>query len=242
MPTTIQVSRIFPLSAFHVRVRFTGAPLEPFFQSDNIHCRLLFPEQGEAPAGSRTRVYTVRAFDRREGWLEIDFLLHAHAGPGGNWARNARVGDHIAVLAPGGRTAPAADWMVLAGDESALPAMARIAENLPPHTRGQFFCELPAEGAVLPVRCPPLMAWTWLFRENTACRSGALLQEAVRQAPLGEGRGSRFLWVGAEFSAAQALRSWAVDTMQLSKHEQLIVAYWRLGMSENELRQPKARH
>ena len=87
------------------------------------------------------------------------------------------------------------------------------------------------------------MQWHWLYRAGLAAGTGVQLQQTVQQldwaaSQSAEGT-SRFLWVGAEFATAQALRAWAVDSLGLAKQEQLIVAYWRRGMSEYELRAPK---
>ncbi|WP_312414625.1 siderophore-interacting protein [Comamonas sp.] len=242
MPSTLQVLSLASPSAGYRRIRFAGAQLAPFCQHDNIHCRLVFPSP-QRDGASSTRVYTVRAFDADAQWLEIDFLLHADAGPGACWAQQAQVGDRVEILKPGGRTARIADWMVLAGDDSALPALARIAEQLPASTRGHVVCEIADPQDAIDIRLPPGMQWHWLYRADTPAGTGEQLQQAVQAldwsaAPPTAGT-SRFLWVGAEFATAQALRAWAVDSLGLGKQEQLIVAYWRRGMSENELRAPK---
>ncbi|MEF9962952.1 MAG: siderophore-interacting protein [Comamonas sp.] len=245
MPSTLQVLSLASPSAGYRRIRFAGAQLAPFCQHDNIHCRLVFPAAQDPGNGSAssTRVYTVRAFDADAQWLEIDFLLHADAGPGAHWAQQAQVGDCVEILKPGGRTARTADWMVLAGDDSALPALARIAAQLPASTRGHVVCEIADPQDAIDIRLPPGMQWHWLYRAGLAAGTGVQLQRAVQQldwaaSQSAEGT-SRFLWVGAEFATAQALRAWAVDSLGLAKQEQLTVAYWRRGMSEYELRAPK---
>ncbi len=48
---------------------------------------------------------------------------------------------------------------------------------------------------------------------------------------------SRFVWLGAEFATFQHLRNWARETLKLEKREQLMVAYWRNGLSEHEFKQ-----
>ena len=242
MPSTLQVLSLCSPSAGYRRIRFAGAQLAPFCQHDNIHCRLVFPSP-QRDGVSSTRVYTVRAFDADAQWLEIDFLLHADAGPGACWAQQAQVGDCVEILKPGGRTARIADWMVLAGDDSALPALARIAEQLPASTRGHVVCEIADPRDAIDIPLPPGMQWHWLYRAGAPAGTGEQLQQAVQAldwsaAPPTAGA-SRFLWVGGEFATAQALRAWAVDSLGLGKQEQLIVAYWRRGMSENELRAPK---
>ena len=50
---------------------------------------------------------------------------------------------------------------------------------------------------------------------------------------------SRFVWAAGEFDTAQAVRQWAREERGLEKHEQLVVAYWRRGMSESDFKAAK---
>ena len=78
-----------------------------------------------------------RAVDIERQELWIDFLQHPAPGirtPGADFARDAKPGDRAALLGPGGGSLPAAQSILLAGDESALPAIARIAAEVPPGT------------------------------------------------------------------------------------------------------------
>src|SRR5690606_21164117 len=85
----------------------------------------------------RLRTYTVRAWDPDALELTLDFVHHGDEGLAGPWAANARPGDELFMLGPGGGYAPdpGADWHLLAGDESALPAIAASLEALPEGAR-----------------------------------------------------------------------------------------------------------
>ncbi|NLY63801.1 MAG: siderophore-interacting protein, partial [Alcaligenaceae bacterium] len=52
---------------------------------------------------------------------------------------------------------------------------------------------------------------------------------------------SRFVWVGAEFATAQSVRAWLRHTVGLGNKEQLVVAYWRHGMNETQMKKMPAK-
>jgi NADPH-dependent ferric siderophore reductase len=81
------------------------------------------------PGQFQTRYYTVRALD--EALLTIDVVVHEQ-GLVTEWAQTDCVGDVVGIAAPKGSFQPPPDagWVVLAGDLTALPAMARISETV----------------------------------------------------------------------------------------------------------------
>jgi NADPH-dependent ferric siderophore reductase len=75
------------------------------------------------------RRYTIRTFRPAAGELDLDALRHGHVGPGTRWAATAAPGDEIRFFGPRGRLdVRAAAWHLFAGDESAVPAIAALAE------------------------------------------------------------------------------------------------------------------
>jgi NADPH-dependent ferric siderophore reductase len=136
------------------------------------------------------RTYTVRAArpERRE--IDVDFVLHGATGPASAWAVRAAVGDEVVLIGPnahstgptGGfewRPPPGAPFLLLAGDETAVPAVCAIVEALPPACSARVFLEVPEEGDVLPVMVPDGVAVTWLPRRPTGASRGTLLRDAV---------------------------------------------------------------
>src|SRR5690606_30188057 len=112
------------------------------------------------------RTYTIRRISAPEGWLEVDFVLHEDAGPGSRWAAQAVAGQQIGLSGPGGRTARPAGWMLLGGDETALPAIARITEVLPADTNGVVLIEVQTPADQIPLTTPASMSVQWLHRGN----------------------------------------------------------------------------
>jgi NADPH-dependent ferric siderophore reductase len=136
------------------------------------------------------RTYTVRdlvgtGIDAR---VVIDFALHegdGDAGPGARWAGEARVGDRVVLLGPRRGVAyggiefepGTAERLLLAGDETAVPAVCSILAGLPVDARGAAFLEVPTAADVLTVQHPEGVRVVWLPREGAGL--GTLLHAAV---------------------------------------------------------------
>ncbi|MBL8358767.1 MAG: siderophore-interacting protein [Delftia acidovorans] len=266
----LQVLAVRDLTPHMRRVRFACDDMARYAQDSNIHVKLLFPQPGVAepewptlsasgllrlPEGDRRldmRTYTMRAMGvdgvdseagGANGWMDVDFVLHEDAGPGSTWAARAQPGQRIGMTGPGGRTATPADWMLLAGDDTGLPAMLRIAAALPAHTRGHVFAEVQGPQDEQPVQAPAGLQWHWLHRGAAEAGTTTLLIDALRAVRwpdlLAGHPASRFVWAAGEFDTAQAVRQWAREERGLEKHEQLVVAYWRRGMSESDFKAAK---
>ena len=224
------------------RVTLAGDDLLRFAGEDNLHVRLYFPPEGREPEWPtrgadglalpgdperkpHVRKYTIRRIDAARGLVEVDFVLHEAAGPGSDWAKTARTGTVIGMAGPGGRSAKLVDWLLLAGDETALPAIARILEKLPDGSEGVALIEVEDESDRVSLAAPQGVEIRWLHRDGGA----SVLFDAVRQTTIATGR-SRFCWAGAEFDTIQAIRKHWRQDCGLDKSEQLAVAYWRHGI------------
>jgi NADPH-dependent ferric siderophore reductase len=146
----------------------------------------------ERPAAERghMRTYTIRDVrgSGEQTTFVVDIVLHLEGdlvGPGSTWASRATPGDRIVVLAPrrgypyGGiefTPAPGAD-LLLVGDETAVPAVCAVLEQLPDDARGAAFLEVPVAGDAQDVRTPAGVELVWLAREGAAL--GVRLHDAV---------------------------------------------------------------
>ncbi|MCW2852232.1 MAG: siderophore-interacting protein [Nocardioides sp.] len=146
----------------------------------------------ERPAEERghMRTYTVRDV-RGTGAvtrLVVDIVLHVGdgpVGPGAAWAERVAVGDRLVLMAPrrgvpfgGIEFVPGtADRLLLAGDETAVPAIASILADLPPDARGAAFLEVPLTSDVQSVRHPEGVSVTWLPRDGA--ERGLAMMQAV---------------------------------------------------------------
>ena len=180
------------------------------------------------------RKYTVRAVDLAAGTIDIDFVLHDDAGPGSGFAQVASVGDRVGVVGPGGGGLVEADWYLFAGDETALPAIARMLEHLSAGARGKAFIEVADAAEIQPLTKKASIEIEWLLRNDRPAGSTTLLIDAIRATPFPGNDQRRYLWAGCEFEAFRAIRAFAREEKHLSKSEHLVVSYWRRGMAEGE--------
>ncbi|MDR6866767.1 NADPH-dependent ferric siderophore reductase [Microbacterium resistens] len=133
------------------------------------------------------RTYTIRAVRPAEREIDIDFVLHGTEGPASAWASAAKVGDPLAIVGPDSRVdghdggiewhPGHADTLLIAGDETAVPAICAIVESLPADARGVVLAEVPTEADALPLTSPDGVTVTWLARGSAA--HGVRLSAAV---------------------------------------------------------------
>lgn len=247
----IRVAAVRDLTPRLRRITFRGRDLGRFATSDNLHVRLYLPPPGlEAPSWPRpgpdgrpvlpdperrpaVRYYTLRRVDADAGELDIDVVLHedgghddGHSGeaPGADFARRARPGDLCGMSGPYGLGVSPASWYLLAGDETALPAIARILEELPDDARGTALIEVEDAADELPLRAPAGIAVRWLHRRNAETASP--LVETVRALTLPADSATLFAWVACEFDDLARLRE-HLRGRGIDRDRMLAVAYWR---------------
>lgn len=195
---------------------------EPF---DMERVRAEFPRE-QWPV---TRTYTVRSWDPEHRELTLDFVLHGDEGLAGPWSTRVRPGETVRFMGPGGAYAPdpAADWHLLAGDESALPAIAAALESLPKGAVAHAFIEVagPAEEQ----KIDSAVDVVWLHRGERPL--GEKLVEAVRALDFPEGRVHAF--VHGEAGCVKELRKLLRVEHGVPREDLSISGYWRLGHNED---------
>ncbi|KWV30572.1 siderophore-interacting protein [Micromonospora rifamycinica] len=185
----------------------------------------------------RLRAYTVRAWDAAAGELTIDVVHHGDEGLAGPWAARLRPGDEVLFVGPGGAYAPdpTADWHLLVGDESALPAIGAALERLPEGAPAVVLVEVadPADEQVLP--SPGAVALTWLHRAGRPV--GEALVAAVRELEFPPGRVHAF--VHGEATFVKELRRLLRVERGVPREALSISGYWRQGMDDEGWRSTK---
>ncbi|MEV0256095.1 siderophore-interacting protein [Streptomyces sp. NPDC050732] len=176
-----------------------------------------------------TRTYTVRWWDAATRELALDFVIHGDEGLAGPWARDVEPGATVRFLGPGGGYAPSADadWHLLAGDESALPAIAAAAEALPEGAAARIFIEV--EGPEEEQKIATDAEIVWLHRAGRPV--GQLLVEAVRALEFPEGDLHAF--VHGEAGFVKELRRHLRVEREVPRERLSISGYWRLGHNED---------
>ncbi|WP_433325908.1 siderophore-interacting protein [Spirillospora sp. CA-294931] len=180
------------------------------------------------------RTYTVR--HQRPGEFDLDFAVHGD-GPASDWAVTAEPGDRVTVLGPAEPDNPGVDfrppdgtgWVLIAGDESALPAIGGILADLPGNLRAKVWIEVAHGADIQDLPSAADADITWLVR-----REGIHLLGAVRAAEL-PADGSPYAWIAGEAGAVKALRRHLVNERGFDRGAVTFTGYWRLGASEEDL-------
>ncbi|RIV35673.1 siderophore-interacting protein [Micromonospora radicis] len=185
----------------------------------------------------RLRAYTVRAWDAAAGELTVDVVHHGEAGLAGPWAAALRPGDEVLFTGPGGAYAPspAADWHLLVGDESALPAIAAALERLPVDAPAHVFVEVDDPADEQPLPSPGAVRLTWLHRSGRPV--GEALLAAVRDLEFPPGAVHAF--VHGEAGFVRQLRRLLRVERGVSPEWLSISGYWRLGLDDEGWRATK---
>nr|WP_042189321.1 siderophore-interacting protein [Kibdelosporangium sp. MJ126-NF4] len=177
------------------------------------------------------RTYTIRRWlpDVPEMWL--DFVVHGDSGVAGPWAAGAKPGDVVRFNGPGGGYAPdpQADWHLLAGDESALPAIAAALEAMPAGARVKAFIEVADEDEVQKLETSADADVTWLYRGEEVV--GQKLVAAVRGLEFAPGTLQAF--VHGEAGFVKELRRYLRVEREIPMAQLSISGYWRRGMNED---------
>ncbi|MGJ9424461.1 siderophore-interacting protein [Nesterenkonia halotolerans] len=122
------------------------------------------------------RTYTARSIRPRQDQIDVDFVVHGTEGPASAWAVQAEVGDELVIIGPDGRSSKAgggiefnpgtARDILLAGDETAVPAICAILEMLPERIHGEAYLEIPTRADALDVVNRSGVEIYWLPREG----------------------------------------------------------------------------
>ena len=247
--TTGVVQRVEQLTPHMVRVVVGGPGLTGLRAGDftDHYIKILFPPPGVTypepvdVAAIRetlpreqwpvTRTYTIRKWLPDLGEMWVDFVVHGDAGLAGPWAAQAQPGDVIRFNGPGGAYAPdpTADWHLLAGDESALPAIAAALAGMPAGARVHAFVEVADEAEEQKLETAADAVITWLPRGPRPL--GEPLVEAVRALDFPAGRVQAF--VHGEATFVKELRGHLRLDRQLPMSCLSISGYWRRGLNED---------
>ncbi|MER6153416.1 siderophore-interacting protein [Streptomyces hirsutus] len=184
----------------------------------------------------RVRTYTIRRFRPQESAFDIEVSLHEidasgrASAPGTRWALAATPGTKVAFLDEGHSYAPPGGtaWQLLAGDESALPAILAILERSAAGLPAEVFLEVPASEDIRPdVTMPPGSVIHWLPRTDPSVKPGALALDAVKRAQLPDGR--FYAWTAGESSMATGIRRHLVAERHVLKADISFRGYFSHG-------------
>lgn len=185
-----------------------------------------------------TRTYTLINLDSETGDFDVDFVTHGDSGLAGPWARKAGVGDKLGFLGPGGAWGPTAEYehFVLAGDESAAPAISAGLKHLPEGTTATAYIEIEAEDRKFELPTREGVEIHWILRNGAT--HGTELSHAVREAGIPEGRKTSWFIHGVA-EMIKELRRFLFVESEIPKKDVSISGYWRIGMTEDQWQSSK---
>jgi len=211
----------------HVRLLFPPRPgVEAIWPVIGEDGRQAWPE-GERPI---SRVYTIRRIDVAAGEIDIDFVLHEGDDmPGAQFASDAMPGDIVGMTGPGGGTLPHSSRYIFAGDETALPAISRMLEELPPNTHALALVEIAADSERQQLALKPGIELHYLSRNGRPAGTTELLFDSLRALDEAVWEGAPYVWVGCEQAASRQIRKFLKQERHLHRSSFLAAAYWRRG-------------
>lgn len=227
------VTEVVWLTPSMVRVILTGPDLEGFgagqFTDHYVKCRF----------GDKTRSYTVRDWDPKSLRLTLDFVVHGDAGFAGPWAAQAKPGDQLEIMGPGGAYAPdpEADWHLMVGDDAALPAIAVSLQRVPASVPVFAVIEVDGPEHQQELDSPGDLRVVWVHRTHGPGEDPSLQPDAVRALSLPDGRGHAF--VHGEATAVRLVRRQLVLERGLPVESLSASGYWKLRRTDEQWRAEK---
>lgn len=258
MPTTrLRVTATSWLTPSIRRIHFASDDLSAFAESDftDRYVKLIFPKpgvsypdqidvralRGTLPAHELpdVRTYTALFPDVAAGTLAIDFVVHGDEGVAGPWAATAEPGAPLLANGPGGayRPDPTADWHLLVGDESAIPAISAALDALPRDVMVRVVALVESPAHEPEFALPAGGTVTFVHRNGTS--AAGLLEAAVRAVEWRDGRVQAFAHGEAE-EIMHGVRPYLRTERGLARDQLSLSGYWRRGRTEEGFRQWKS--
>ena len=182
----------------------------------------LFPDDSKPTI----RTFTPRAFDPVALELDVDVVIHGH-GPASDWAAAAIVGAPAAVSGPGRcyRVDASASRFVIAGDESAVPAVRQVLDALPDHATAHVFIEVTRPDARTQITDRTDALVTWLDLGDDAL-PGSRLVDAMQDTPINP---DTRIWAAGEAASMQRIRRHCFEILGIARPHCTIRGYWKHG-------------
>ncbi|WP_018658423.1 siderophore-interacting protein [Actinomadura flavalba] len=225
-----------------------GFPLANF-APDHVRCFFPNPETGELvapreqPDGSWPneggtgdpihRDYTVRGWDPATRELSLDFVLHGH-GFASRWASRATAGDPLVVNGPSSNWLLPEDYprYLALGDETALPAIARIIAEAPAEAHVTALIEIPDATEEQKLTGAADLDLHWIHRDSAPVGDGHLsaLETALRAWEPPADPATLFVFAAGETESMKPIRRFLRREAGLTKDQVVVDGYWRRGV------------
>ncbi len=176
--------------------------------------------------GVEGRAFTIRAWRPARREIDIDFVIHGH-GLAGRWAASAKPGLIVQLAGPRGefRHAPGKKLFLL-GDETAIPAITAILEEMNPAERVVVAVEVSTPSAVQPLPVANGTPVSWII---SGAQPGLVL--ARYAVALTVSPETSQMWVACEATAARDLR-YEFGRIGFDRSALHVSGYWKCGEIE----------
>jgi len=186
----------------------------------------------------KPRRVTVRKWNPDSELLTIDFVVHGDHGYSGTWAQRARIGDRLQFKGPNGSYAPdvEVDWHLLAGDESAIPAISSSVEAMSPISRCVIFLVVDGPENKIHVSSSSMHEVNWVYRSE-AINPETTLLEAIKEHKFLDGEYDVF--VHGEAGEIREIRKHLILDRGIDSKSASISPYWRRDHTDEAWRSIK---
>jgi NADPH-dependent ferric siderophore reductase len=180
------------------------------------------------PDGRRPTIRTFTPWRVDPEGLELDVGIVVHGGGvASEWAVSAAADAPAAISGPGrgyavDRDAPA---FLVAGDETAIPAITQVIDAVPSETPVQVRIEVAHPDGRLALPDHPRATVEWCDLPPDA-GPGDALGAAIREADLADGTR---VWVAGEAAAVQRIRRHLFEDRGVSRQHAAVRGYWKHG-------------
>lgn len=217
---------VSPAHADHIKAFFFPEGVEPLLPP-------IGPNGAEFPPGTRPemRDYTPRFWNLAEGWIELDFVLHGD-GPAASWAARAKPGSTLVIGGPRGSLVIPMnfDWYLLAGDETALPAIGRRIEELPEGAKVIAVVEVAGKAEEQRFDTRADLNLIYVHRNGTPAGTTTLVLDAIRALTFPQG--IAYSYIAGEVTMAKSVRAHLTDERGFAPEYVKAAGYWRLGVAD----------
>jgi NADPH-dependent ferric siderophore reductase len=239
----VTVRRVERLTPRMVRVTLAGDELTGLtVEQPAASVRVLLPSPGSddlvvprwngneflLPHGRRPAIRTFTPWRVDPEQLELDVGVVVHGGGAASeWVQSAGPGDPAAISGPGRGYAVDEDArsFLVAGDETAIPAITQVLEAVPPGATVQVRVELGHADGRLELPGPAGASAEWCVLAPDAA-PGDALGAAVREAELAP---DTRVWVAGEAAGVQRIRRHLFEERGIPRAQTAVRGYWKHG-------------
>lgn len=205
----------------HVKFFFADGDAPPVLPGQNVSSL-------DWPADARpvAKDYTPVRYDPEAGEIDFDFVRH-EGGVASSWAQAVQPGEVTWIAGPkmSHGHPEGVDWLLVIGDETALPAIGRWLAEMPAGTRAKVFIEVGEESHRQDLPTEADATITWLSRDGAPAGTTDLLERAVRSMEWLPGEA--YVWAAGEAVSLKGIRRHLSAERGVPRERTHITGYWR---------------